>query len=40
VLEVRAAKTPVQLVRLKGGSFYGRLRNKLGWGGLAQRDNE
>jgi NAD+ kinase len=40
VLEVRAAKTPVRLVRLKGGSFYGRLRDKLGWGGLAQRDGE
>jgi NAD+ kinase len=40
ILEVRAAKTPVQLVRMKGGSFYSRLRNKLGWGGLAQRDGE
>ena len=40
ILEVRAAKSPVQLVRLKGGSFYGRLRDKLGWGGLAQRDGE
>jgi NAD+ kinase len=40
VLEVRAAKNPVRLVRLKGASFYGRLRDKLGWGGLAQRDGE
>jgi NAD+ kinase len=40
VLEVRASKSPVQLVRLKGGSFYTRLRDKLGWGGLAQRDGE
>jgi NAD+ kinase len=40
VLEVRASKDPVRLVRVRGGSFYGRLREKLGWGGLAQRDGD
>ncbi|HYV98472.1 MAG TPA: NAD(+)/NADH kinase [Gemmatimonadaceae bacterium] len=40
VLEVRAASTPVRLVRLDGKSFYDRLRGKLGWGGLTGRDGE
>jgi NAD+ kinase len=40
VLEVRAAPTAVRLVRLDGTSFYGRLRAKLGWGGLSSRDGE
>jgi NAD+ kinase len=40
VLEVRAAAAPVRLVRLGGASFYGRLRAKLGWGGLLSRDGD
>jgi NAD+ kinase len=37
-LVVSAAAAPVRLVRLGGVSFYGRLRAKLGWGGLLARD--
>jgi NAD+ kinase len=40
LLEVRASPAPVQLVRFGGASFYGRLRAKLGWGGLIARDGE
>jgi NAD+ kinase len=39
-LEVRAAATPVRLIRLGGASFYARLRAKLGWGGILSRDGE
>lgn len=39
-LEVRAAAAPVRLVRFGGSTFYSRLRGKLGWGGLSQRDGE
>ncbi len=39
-LEVRAAAAPVRLVRFDGSTFYSRLRGKLGWGGLSQRDGE
>ena len=39
-LEIRASAASVRLVRLGGASFYGRLRAKLGWGGLLSRDGE
>lgn len=37
-LVVRKAATPVRIVRLPGTSFFERLRRKLGWGGLVERD--
>lgn len=37
-LEVRRAEKPVLIVRFTGTSFFSRLRRKLGWGGLADRD--
>lgn len=37
-LLVRRASRPVCIVRLPGGSFFDRLRVKLGWGGLQARD--
>ena len=37
VLVVRRAK-PVHIVRFPGDTFFARLRRKLGWGGLADRD--
>ena len=37
VLVVRRAK-PVHIVRFPGDTFFARLRRKLGWGGLAERD--
>ena len=37
-LELRASPDPVHLVRFSGNSFFTRLRRKLGWGGLADRD--
>ncbi len=37
-LVVRRAPTPTLLVRLEGNTFFSRLRRKLGWGGLAERD--
>ena len=36
-LVVRRAR-PVRIVRLEGDTFFARLRRKLGWGGLAERD--
>ncbi len=39
-LEVRAAAASVRLVRFSETTFYTRLRGKLGWGGLSQRDGE
>jgi len=30
---------PVRIVRLAGDTFFARLRRKLGWGGLAERDS-
>ena len=30
---------PVLVVRLRGATFFARLRHKLGWGGLAERDD-
>jgi NAD+ kinase len=37
-LDVRRADHPVMIVRFPGSSFFGRLRRKLGWGGLVERD--
>jgi len=37
-LEVRRAEQPVLIVRFAATSFFNRLRRKLGWGGLAERD--
>ena len=37
-LVVRRAPSPVRIVRFEGGSFFSVLRRKLGWGGLAERD--
>jgi NAD+ kinase len=38
VLQVRRAPTPVRIVRFPGTSFFDVLRHKLGWGGLAERN--
>ncbi|HVZ50245.1 MAG TPA: NAD(+)/NADH kinase [Gemmatimonadaceae bacterium] len=37
-LTVRRASHSVRIVRFHGTTFIGRLRRKLGWGGLADRD--
>lgn len=37
-LVIRRASTPVRIVRFPGTSFFVRLRHKLGWGGLSERD--
>jgi NAD+ kinase len=37
-LVVRRAENPVLVVRFPGTTFFSRLRRKLGWGGLAERD--
>ena len=37
-LIVRRSAQPVLLVRLSGTTFFARLRRKLGWGGLVERD--
>ncbi len=37
-LVVRRAHRPVHVVRFPGATFFARLRHKLGWGGLAERD--
>ena len=37
-LTVRRADRPVRIIRFHGTTFVGRLRRKLGWGGLADRD--
>lgn len=37
-LVVRRSADPVRLVRFAGTTFFSRLRRKLGWGGLAERD--
>lgn len=39
-LAVRRAPAPVLIVRFPGTTFFGRLRRKLGWGGLAERDED
>ena len=38
VLTLRRAERPVRIVRFPGTSFVARLRRKLRWGGLADRD--
>jgi NAD+ kinase len=37
-LAVRRSDKPVLIVRLPGMTFFSRMRGKLGWGGLADRD--
>lgn len=37
-LTVRRSEQPVRIVRIDGATFFGRLRAKMGWGGLAERD--
>jgi len=37
-LVVRRAASPALIVRFPGATFFARLRHKLGWGGLAERD--
>lgn len=37
-LRVRRAEQPVLIIRFQGTGFFGRLRVKLGWGGLPARD--
>jgi NAD+ kinase len=39
-LVVRRASLPVQIVRFPGTTFFTRLRRKLGWGGLSERDGD
>ena len=38
-LSVRRAEHPVHIVRFSGSTFFSRLRRKLGWGGLPERDD-
>jgi NAD+ kinase len=38
-LSVRRAPSDVLIIRFPGSSFFTTLRQKLGWGGLADRDN-
>ena len=37
-LSIRQSPNPVRIVRFSGTEFFGRLQHKLGWGGLAERD--
>ncbi|HEY0780253.1 MAG TPA: NAD(+)/NADH kinase [Gemmatirosa sp.] len=37
-LEISRSEHPVLVVRFSDGSFFGRLREKMGWGGLTERD--
>jgi NAD+ kinase len=37
-LSVQRSQNPVLIVRLPGSTFFARLRHKLGWGGLVERD--
>lgn len=39
-LVVRRANTPVHIVRFPGTTFFSRMRRKLGWGGLSERDGD
>jgi NAD+ kinase len=39
-LTVRRADRPVLVVRFRDGSFFARMRRKLGWGGLPERDED
>lgn len=38
-LVIRRAETPVIIARLPDSSFFGRLREKMGWGGISERDD-
>jgi len=38
-LIVRRSAQPVRIVRMEGATFFGRLRAKMGWGGIAERDS-
>jgi len=38
VLTVRRARKTIQVVRFPGSSFFSTLREKLGWGGIPERD--
>lgn len=40
VLSVRRAKSDVRIIRFPGTNFFTTLRQKLGWGGLADRDRQ
>ena len=37
-LMIKASAHRVKIVRFTGTTFFGRMRRKLGWGGLAERD--
>lgn len=39
-LVVRRAPCSVQIVRFPGTTFFNRMRRKLGWGGLSERDGD
>jgi NAD+ kinase len=39
-LVVRRASSQVHIVRFPGTTFFSRLRRKLGWGGLSERDGD
>lgn len=39
-LVVQRADSPVRIVRFPGTTFFSRMRRKLGWGGLSERDGE
>ncbi len=39
-LVIRRAASPVRIVRFPGTTFFTRLKRKLGWGGLTERDGE
>lgn len=39
-LTVRRADKPVLVVTFRDGTFFSRMRRKLGWGGLRERDKE
>jgi NAD+ kinase len=39
-LVVHRASSPVRIVRFPGTTFFSRMRRKLGWGGLSERDGE
>jgi NAD+ kinase len=39
-LSVRRAEGDVLIIRFPGTTFFSTLRQKLGWGGLAERDAE
>lgn len=39
MLSVSRAKTAIRIVRFPGSSFFATLRQKLGWGGIPERDH-